>query len=147
VSAIHAVHEADRKAHLRQDARDLASRIAPRLISVGRGKVTIQTPDDVCARFESYFRGITHTVWEDVEPPIIRISLARDFAYAVYKVHSHYVPASQGDGREETDFVSAWTSTYELIGGEWKMTSVTSTFEAPKPVTHPPDSFAPTPRT
>jgi Domain of unknown function (DUF4440) len=128
-AAIRAVHDADRIAHLRGDPGALAVNCGPRMLSVSNGAISIQTPEEVRARFEAYFRGITHTTWEDVESPIIRVSDSGDLAYAIYRVHSHYTPNTTPSDREETDFISAWIATYELIDGTWKLTSVASTFE------------------
>ena len=127
-TAILKVHEADRSAHLRGDAADLISRVAPELISVANGKITRQTHEEALKFFRDYFRNVKYNVWEDVEVPVVQLSPDGKTAWAIYRVHAKYIEAKDGK-QEPGEFVGAWMSAYELRGGQWKMTAVTSTFE------------------
>ena len=123
------LHELDRAAHLNDSAADLVSRLAPELLSVAEGKIIRQSREENRKLFEEYFRGSKHTAWDDLEPPIIRISPDGQMAWAIYRVHSRY-EQTKGDGKKEvTEFVAAWMSAYEKRNGRWEMTAVTSTFE------------------
>ncbi len=122
------LHDLDRAAHLKGDAADLVSRLAPELISVAEGKIIRQTRDENRKLFEEYFRGSKHTAWDDLEPPVIRISPDGQMAWAIYRVHSRYEQTRDGK-KEVTEFVAAWMSAYEKRNGKWEMTAVASTFE------------------
>jgi ketosteroid isomerase-like protein len=122
------IHELDRAAHLNDNAADLVSRLAPELLSVAEGKIIRQSRDENRKLFEEYFRGSKHTAWDDLEPPIVRISPDGRMAWAVYRVHSRYEQTKDGK-KEVTDFVAAWMSAYEKRNGKWEMTAVASTFE------------------
>ncbi len=125
------LHDLDRAAHLKGDAADLVSRLAPELISVAEGKIIRQTRDENRKLFEEYFRGSKHTAWDDLEPPVVRVSPDGQMAWAVYRVHSRYEQTKDGK-KELTEFVAAWMSVYEKRNGRWEMTAVTSTFEPSK---------------
>jgi len=122
------IHELDRAAHLNDSAADLVSRLAPELISVGEGKIIRQSREENRKLFEEYFRGSKHTAWDDLEPPIVRVSPDGQVAWAIYRVHSRYEQTKDGK-KEVTEFVAAWMSAYEKRDARWEMTAVTSTFE------------------
>ncbi len=125
------IHELDRAAHLNDSAADLVSRLAPELISVAEGRIIRQTREENRKLFEEYFRGSKHTAWDDLEPPVIRISPDGQMAWAIFRVHSRYEQTKDGK-KELTEFVAAWMSAYEKRDGRWEMTAVTSTFEPSK---------------
>jgi hypothetical protein len=128
-SEILRIHELDRTAHLRGDATDLASRVAPQYVSVADGKITRETRDGTREHFSVYFGTRKHTAWNDVEPPVIHISPDGNMAWATYRVHSKFIETKSDSSQQPSEFVGAWTSTYERLKGLWLMTSVTSTFE------------------
>ena len=123
------LHELDRAAHLSDSAADLVSRLAPELISVTEGKIIRQSREENRKLFEEYFRGSKHTAWDDLEPPVIRVSPDGQMAWAIYRVHSRYEQTKDGK-KEISEFVAAWMSAYEKRDGKWEMTAVASTFES-----------------
>ncbi len=122
------LHDLDRAAHLKGDAADLVSRLALDLISVAEGKIIRQTREENRKLFEEYFRGSKHTAWDDLEPPVVRVSPDGQMAWAIYRVHSRY-EQTRDSKKEVTEFVAAWMSAYEKRNGKWEMTAVASTFE------------------
>jgi dienelactone hydrolase len=129
VAEILKIHELDRAAHLHGDANDLCSRLAPELFSVDNGKLTRSSREDNRKRFTKYFGSAQHRLWDDVEPPVIRVSPDANMAWAVYRVHSQYLETKPDGTQKTTNFTAAWMSTYEKQDGQWLMTAVTSTFE------------------
>jgi ketosteroid isomerase-like protein len=129
VEEILAIHQADRRAHFAGDAAALVEHIAPELLSVRDGKITRQTRDESRKQFEEYFRGSEYSAWDDLDPPQVQVSHDGRMGWLIVRVHSRFSRALDGGKKETTEFVSAWTSTYEKTGGRWLMTTVTSTFE------------------
>ena len=123
------IHEQDRAAHLRGDAAYFPSRAAAEYFSVADGKISHQTPDSTRQTFHKYFSVAKHTAWDDVEPPVVHVSPDGKMAWAIYRVHSQFMETKPDGSRAPSEFVCAWTSTYEKSQGRWVMTSVTSTFE------------------
>jgi hypothetical protein len=122
-----------RRAHLATDARLLAASLADTLLSLDGGTVTLQPRDSVRAMFERYFAGAGYHAWEDIEPP--RIVLAEDtsLAWVARVVCVDREEPSDGGGRRRRVFVAAYSATYRWQGGQWRMTTVTSTFKRPPP--------------
>lgn len=117
-----------RTAHIGLDASALVSGIADTLVTVDNGAFTHTPREELREFFEGYFRGARYHAWDDVEPPLIRVSEDGTMAWAVRRVRvDREEPAAEGTRRRQ--FVSAWTATYERTDGGWRMTSVTSTFE------------------
>lgn len=116
----------DREAHLQLDAASLVSRLADTLVTVDGGRIDRSARAELQAFFEGYFRGATYHAWEDVEPPVIRVSQDGTMAWATRRVRvDREEPAPAGTRRRE--FTSAWTATYARTDAGWRMTSVTST--------------------
>jgi Domain of unknown function (DUF4440) len=122
------IHEADRNAHLRGDPVDLISRVGPELISVAGGRVTRQTHQEVLKFMQDYFGSTKYSVWEDIEPPLVRVSSDGKMAWAIYNVRAKYVETKDGKP-QPAEFIGAWMSAYERREGKWQMTAVTSTFD------------------
>lgn len=119
--------ETDRQAHLSTNADLLLHGIADTLHSVSGGVVTRQPRAEVATFFRTYFVDATYHAWEDVAPPVIRMSGEGTMAWVIRTVR---VDREEERGGEVTrrQFTSAYTATYAHGPGGWKMTSVTSTF-------------------
>jgi ketosteroid isomerase-like protein len=120
--------ENQRQAHLELDADRLVENIAESLLSIDASEVAVQSREQVREMFSSYFQGAKYHAWEDLEPPTIRVSSGRDMAWIVRRVRADREEPDGAGGRRRRQLVSAYTSTFEKLGGEWRMTSVTSTF-------------------
>jgi ketosteroid isomerase-like protein len=127
-AALEGILEAQRSAHLELDADRLVERIADELVSVDNGVITIQSRDEVREMFASYFQGATYFAWEDLEPPLTKISADGSLAWVVRRVGVDREEPDGEGGRRRRKFVSAYTSTFEKSDGQWWMTTVTSTF-------------------
>jgi hypothetical protein len=134
VESLLAILASDRQAHFDTDAQRLASNLADTLIDVADGAIEFQSRADVEASFASYLAGAEYRAWDDVVPPIVRISDDLSMAWVARKVHvERDEPDGQG-GLRRTRFTAAWIATYEKRDGAFKMTGVASTFAPPDSV-------------
>lgn len=118
----------DRQAHLTTDASMISSHVADSLVEVYAGELRSLSRAEVESSFRAQFEGATYELWEDLEPPIIRISADATMAWVVRKVGvRRRAPDATGTAVSQ-EFTSAYTATYEKQAGGWRMTSVTSTF-------------------
>jgi sulfatase modifying factor 1 len=125
VNEILRMHYRDRAAHFGLDAAYIFSNFADEYFSVGNGRVIV--PDRVAGqkRLQAYFDASTFLEWDDITPPIIRISNDGTMAYVLVHKKVRLVDKNNGD-KEEVD-VFAWTMTMRKVAGKWKVTSTTST--------------------
>lgn len=126
------IHAADRAAHLRGDAADIAPRIAQEIVVVDEGKIIRDTRAQHVKHLEEYFNRVQNSSWEDTEPPVIHVSRDGTMAWAIFHVHSAYLAAKPDGTKEAGGFKGAWMSAYEKIDGKWQMTAVTTTREVQK---------------
>lgn len=123
------IHAADRRAHFQTDADLLFSNSADQFVSVSDGKISRPTVAESKARFREVFRGAKYFEWDDLEPPVIKVSGDGSMAWMAVRVHVRRTKKnSEGVEKEET-FTYAGITTYEKRGGKWLATSNASTFE------------------
>lgn len=126
-----AVHNSARAAHFNREAKLLVSTFADEFADVRNGAVERPDREKSLGRFESYFRNSTFIEWDDVEPPVIRVSDDSTLAYTIVRKRVRLKTRnSAGAEVEETD-VFSWIATYKKIRGVWKLTAIAST-RAPK---------------
>lgn len=119
------MHYRDRAAHFNHDASVIFANFADEYFSVGNGR--LNTPDREAGRkrLQAYFDASTFLEWDDIAPPVIRVSEDGSMAYIL--VHKKVrLLDKNNNGKEEIE-VYAWTTTLRKISGKWKVTSVTST--------------------
>ena len=110
------------------DAALIAEHLADSVFSIDGGQVIIQTKQEIEAFFRFYFEGAIYHAWQDVTPPIISISKDGSMAWVARTVRVDREDLVPGGESWRSEFTSAYTATYGLLDGRWKMTSVTSTF-------------------
>jgi hypothetical protein len=69
-----ALHALDREAHFRTDVDLLQRHSGETFIAVSRGRIDRISRADERAFFTDYFAGATYQEWDDLEPPIVRVS-------------------------------------------------------------------------
>ena len=74
---------------------------------------------------QAYFDASTFLEWDDITPPIVRVSNDGSMAYVL--VHKRVRLLDKNNGDKEETSVFAWNMTLRKIAGNWKVTSVTST--------------------
>lgn len=125
VNEILRMHYRDRAAHFNRDAAYIFSNFADEYFSLGNGRVNL--PDRAAGqkRLQTYFDASTFLEWDDITPPIIRVSDDASMAFSL--VHKKVRLLDKNNGGKEEIEVFAWNMTMRKVGGKWKVTSVTST--------------------
>jgi hypothetical protein len=132
-AALLRLHEQHREAHVSRQAQVLTATFADTFYSISRGRVSTPSRETSQQRFQSYFDRSTFQAWDDLAPPVIRISPDGRMAYVIVQKHvSLTSPDSGGAAREEqTDY--AWLETWEKQRGEWRLTALASTDQTVSP--------------
>lgn len=131
MTEILAVHNRARAAHFNRDAKLLVSTFADGFADVRNGSIERPDREKSLSRFEAYFQNSTFIEWNDLEPPVIRVSDDSTLAYTIVRKRVRLkTRGSAGAEVEETD-VFSWIATYKKIRGVWKLTAIAST-RAPK---------------
>jgi hypothetical protein len=93
----------------------------------------VRTPAESRARFQAYLDRSTFQAWDDLAPPIIRISPDGQMAYVIVQKRVRLTaPDSAGVPRPDHT-IFAWVELYEKQRGEWRLMGVAST-DRPGPV-------------
>lgn len=118
------LHEEQRVAHLTADADLLISAQTDDFLNVRRGRVDRPGREANRARFQSYLDSVEFLEWDDISPPVIRISADGTMAYVI--VHKRVRVLREGSDEEEHT-VFAWMEAYEKQDGQWRLSAVAST--------------------
>jgi len=124
------MHAKSREAHFATDVEAAISDLAEEQIIVRDGVVRRMTKGDMRQNMTGYFAGATFHEWDDVEPPIVKVSDDASIAWMITNTKVRLTRAG-GDGNEsEAAFVYAGILTFEKRGGRWVRTTNVSTFAA-----------------
>lgn len=127
------IHQSDRRAHFETSAKQLMEHGTDELISVSNGKIHRTTHAENLKFFEEYFKGAKYHEWDDLEPPIVRVSDDASMAWMIVRTRVRRTQ-TQGDGKEaERQFVYAGIMAYEKKAGRWVRVANVSTFEPQAP--------------
>ena len=118
----------DRSAHLAADASLLAESLADTVWNIDEGRIRPVSRAELRRAFEGYFEGAVYRAWDDLAPPVIRISRDGSLAWVARRVIVDREAPGFGGRIEREHFESAWTATYSHASGRWRMTSAASTF-------------------
>lgn len=124
--ALLALQEIERRAHLEKDPGLLVSLFADDFASVADGRVAMSSRNEQRERFAAYLGAVEFLEWDDVEPPVVRISDDGTLAWVRVVKSVRLVPVDDPEA-EPAHTVFAWLETWEKRDGEWRLTSVTST--------------------
>ena len=126
-----AVHARDRQAHLATDVDLLLSDAGDEFISVSGGRVSRITPAEQRAFFTGYFKDAAYQEWDDLEPPIVRVSADGTLGWVITRLRVRRTQKDASGTAKETRFVYAGIMTYEKRAGVWVRVANVSTFERP----------------
>lgn len=119
----------ERVAHFSKDANLLVSTFADDFLNIAAGKINRPSREESIRQFQAYFDRSEFFEWDDISPPIIRVSQDASMAYVIIQKRVRLKTKNEkGDVLEETT-TFAWTETYEKQDGKWRLTAVTSTRE------------------
>lgn len=121
------LHEQQKEAHLSYNAGLFVEMFADQLMQLQRGSVVTRSRSENLARFKSYFSTFNFQEWENIKPPIVKVS--NDGSMATIVVQKSVKGTFRNEkGEEEFDHtVFAWLEVWERIDGKWKITTVAST--------------------
>lgn len=119
--AILAMLQKERKAHFDRNVELFTSEFADGMISVNKGKVSIDSKEEHKKRISNYFGSVQFIKWDDTAEPIIRFSNDGSLAYAILQkdVIVTY-PDSTGKAFNDTTHY-AWSSIYRKQNSKWKI--------------------------
>jgi hypothetical protein len=121
------LHEQQRAAHLSYNAEMFIEMFADNLTQIQRGNASNRTKAENLAHFKNYFSTFKFIEWEDLQPPVIKIS--RDGTLATIIVQKRVRGTYRNEKGEEvpdrTDF--AWLEVWEKQNNQWKIVTVAST--------------------
>jgi hypothetical protein len=123
------IHKADREAHFTTDIDALLSNTSDQFITVQSGTIDTLPRPQLQSIFKTSFEGVTYYEWDDLNPPIIRISRGGTMAWMITRLKVRYVRQDTSGNEEEREFVYAGIMTYEKLDGKWVRTANVSTFE------------------
>jgi hypothetical protein len=130
-AALLEIHRQHRQAHFNTDVNLLLSHSGDEFISVSNGEVHRSTLAGQRAFFADYFKGATYYEWDDLEPPIIRISADASMAWMIVRTQVRRTTRREGSDEErEIRFVYAGIMTYQKNEGRWVQVANVSTFAA-----------------
>src|SRR5215469_5042966 len=85
-AALLELHASVRRAHFETDVGLLVANDAEEWVNVRDGTITWRRREDVADFFRTYFEGATYHEWDDVEPPIVRVSDDGTLAWMIVHV-------------------------------------------------------------
>lgn len=113
-----------RRAHFETDVELLVANDAEEWINVRDATIIRRRREDVADFFRAYFEGATYLEWDDVEPPIVRVSDDGTLAWMITHVR---VRRTRDD--RELRFNYAGIETYEKRDGRWVKVVEVGTFD------------------
>lgn len=119
----------ERAAHFNRDAKLLVSMMADDYLEISAGRINQPTTENILKRFQSYFDRTTFIEWDDITPPIIKVSEDATMAYAIVKKQVHAQIKNDKDEVVEVKNVFAWIATYRKLNGKWQLAAIASTNE------------------
>jgi hypothetical protein len=131
------IHESDRRAHFETSAKRIMEHATDQFIAVSDGRVRRTTRAEDLKFFEEYFKGAKYYEWDDLEPPIVRVSNDASMAWMIVRTRVRRVQTQSGGTTTERRFVYAGIMAYEKKDGRWGRVANVSTFEPQAPSAPP----------
>lgn len=123
------IQQRERVAHFGKDAGLLVSVFADDFINIDAGKISRPAREESRKRLQAYFDRSEFLEWDDISPPIVRVSQDASMAYVIVHKRVRLKAKNEKGELEEGTTIFAWTENYEKQNGQWKLTAVTSTRE------------------
>ena len=121
------LHDVARTAHLDKRADLMVASFDDSLRSVARGEVTIASQAENQARMQAYFDRSTFQAWDDIEPPVLRISPDGRMAWKIVRKRVRLTAPDSAGRPVAEDVVFAWVEIYEKPRDRWILKAVAST--------------------
>ena len=121
------LHYQARAAHFNRDAKSLLGDVADDFVSVDAGQVKRPERDANIKRMQSYLDASTFIEWDDVSPPVIKVSDDATMAYVINHKKVRRQTKDKDGKLQESVEVFAWVATFRKIDGRWRLAMVAST--------------------
>lgn len=113
-------------AHLQEEPARLVNMLHDTLADVKDGVVSYYTKDEMTTRFVNYFDTVEFIRWEDIQPPVYKLSDdGTEANVSIRKLVEVSIENNGDSNREITEL--AWTELWKKKEGKWKMYRVTTT--------------------
>jgi hypothetical protein len=122
-----AIHHSARRAHFNRDVGSIVAGMSPEFTTVHEGTIRVMSREDVRKQFTEYFRGAEFSAWDDLEPPMIRVSPDGKMGWMIVRVRIAYTKTDAGGATSKEDTVMAWMSAYEKREGKWLLVANATT--------------------
>jgi len=124
------LHRKDRRAHFENNAQlALSDQVEDGFIYVRNGAIARRKKSDFQKNVEGYFKNAKYYEWDDLEPPIVRISNDGSMAWMIVRVRVRRTQPNPSGKDVEERFIYAGITTYEKRDGKWLKVANVSTFE------------------
>ena len=121
------LHEQQRTAHLTYDAELFAAMFHDPITQLSSGRISTSTKAESMERISRYFGNVQFLEWDDIDPPVVRVSKDGSMAYRIVHKHVRLTFENEAGETEEEDTIFAWMEVWEKIDDEWQIMAVAST--------------------
>jgi hypothetical protein len=121
------MHQLARSAHLEKRADRMVESFDDSVRFVAAGEVKVTSPAESQARLQAYFDRSTFQAWDDIAPPILRISPDGRMAYKIVQKRVKLTAPDSSGRPVAEDVVYAWVEMYEKPADRWVLMVVAST--------------------
>ena len=121
------LHQQARTAHLEKRADLMVAPFDDSIRFVAAGEVTVTSPAENQARLQAYFDRSTFQAWDDIAPPLLRISPDGRMAYKIVRKRVRLTAPDSSGRTVAEDVVYAWVEVYEKPDDRWVLMAVAST--------------------
>ena len=128
-SELLALHRDVMVAHLKSDVDALLAPEADDYVVVSRGEVTRPSKAERAERLGPYLRSTKFEIYEDLVPPVVKVSPDGRLGWVVVQVRAKGVQTQPDGTSAPLEFQSAWIELYEKRGGRWLRTGNASNFK------------------
>lgn len=121
------MHHQARADHLEKRADRMVASFDDSIRFLARGEVSVSSPAENQTRLQAYFDRSTFQAWDDIAPPLLRISPDGRMAYKIVQKRVR-LTAPDSTGRQVAEHVVyAWVELYEKPRDRWILKAVAST--------------------
>lgn len=118
-SAVLETHRLAREAHFKRDVEAMLAGAADEVINVAQGQIR-RVPKQQTRQFlTGYMNGATYLEWDDLEPPIVRVSADGTMAWLAVRVRSRRTKKDAQGAEKEEAFVFSGLMVLEKQNGKW----------------------------
>lgn len=121
------LHEQQRTGHLTYDAALFAAMFHDPITQLNGGRISTNSKVESMARISGYFGNVQFLEWDDIDPPVVRISKDGSMAYRIVHKRVRLTFENDAGEPEEEDTIFAWMEAWEKIDGAWQIMAVDST--------------------